>query len=153
MDKLKNLAPPFQPGWKGGPGRPKGSVNGRTRVIQLIDDLMLKHAGHIEKHLESELKRNPGKFWKNYGFPLVPQTLIANVRTEEGSPWLRLNVIYPTKDSLPSSHRMPVLEPCAADGDGARPCALPPTCSTGQVEKHPAIGDGSPRPTSSQSEG
>lgn len=82
----------FQRGCAPGPGRPKGSVGGRSRAIQLIDDLLTKHADKLHDALEAELLKNPVRFWTRYGFPLVPQALVAKVESNQtgGSPWISL---------------------------------------------------------------
>ena len=32
----------FQPGWEGGPGRPKGSCGGRAKALQILDAMLSK---------------------------------------------------------------------------------------------------------------
>ena len=82
----------FIPGGAPGPGRPKGAVGGRARAVQLIDGLITKHADRLEEALEKEFLKNPVRFWTRYGFPLVPQALVARVDSQqiEGSPWISL---------------------------------------------------------------
>ena len=82
----------FVPGGAPGPGRPKGSVSGRARAIQLIDNLINKHSEKLEDALEKEFLKNPVRFWTRYGFPLVPQALVARVDSNQtqGSPWISL---------------------------------------------------------------
>ncbi|MBP9533427.1 MAG: hypothetical protein KBE52_02600 [Bilophila sp.] len=81
----------FQRGCAPGPGRPKGAVGGRARAVQLIDDLLTKHADKLEEALEAELLKNPVRFWTRYGLPLVPQAMVARVETaQQGSPWISL---------------------------------------------------------------
>ena len=82
----------FVPGGAPGPGRPKGSVSGRARAIQLIDNLINKHSDKLEDALEKEFLKNPVRFWTRYGFPLVPQALVARVDSNptQGSPWISL---------------------------------------------------------------
>lgn len=82
----------FQRGCAPGPGRPKGSVSGRTKAIALIDDLLTKHADKLHDALEAELLKNPVRFWTRYGLPLVPQAMVARVETTQtqGSPWISL---------------------------------------------------------------
>ena len=82
----------FQRGCAPGPGRPRGSVGGRARAIQLIDDLLTKHADKLHDALEAELLKNPVRFWTRYGLPLVPQAMVARVETTQtqGSPWISL---------------------------------------------------------------
>lgn len=82
----------FVPGGAPGPGRPRGAVSGRARAIQLIDNLITKHADKLEDALEKEFLKNPVRFWTRYGFPLVPQALVARVDSKQtqGSPWISL---------------------------------------------------------------
>ena len=82
----------FVPGGAPGPGRPKGAVGGRARAIQLIDNLITKHADKLEEALEKEFLKNPVRFWVRFGFPLVPQALVARVDSNQtqGSPWISL---------------------------------------------------------------
>jgi hypothetical protein len=81
----------FVPGGAPGPGRPRGAVGGRTKAIQIIDNLITKHADKLEEALEAELLKNPVRFWQRYGLPLVPQAMVARVETtQHGSPWISL---------------------------------------------------------------
>ena len=81
----------FKPGGLPGPGRPKGSVGGRAATIQLIDDILTEHGAALRAALEAEFKKNPVKFWQRFGFPLVPQSLVAKVETTANvGPWVSL---------------------------------------------------------------
>ena len=81
----------FVQGTAPGPGRPKGAVGGRARAVQLIDGLITKHADKLEEALEKEFLKNPVRFWTRYGFPLVPQALVARVDSQQqSSPWVSL---------------------------------------------------------------
>lgn len=71
----------FQPGCTPGPGRPKGSVGGRARAIQLIDEILTENGDELRAALETEFHKSPVKFWQRFGFPLVPQALVAKVET------------------------------------------------------------------------
>ena len=71
----------FQPGCTPGPGRPKGSVGGRARAIQLIDEILTENGAELRAALEKEFHKSPVKFWQRFGFPLVPQALVAKVET------------------------------------------------------------------------
>ena len=71
----------FQPGGPGGPGRPKGSVGGRAQAIALIDQIISENADDLRAALLQAFKKNPVSFWTRYGFPLVPQALVAKVET------------------------------------------------------------------------
>ncbi len=71
----------FQRGCAPGPGRPKGSVGGRARAIQLIDEILTENGAELRAALEKEFHKSPVKFWQRFGFPLVPQALVAKVET------------------------------------------------------------------------
>ena len=71
----------FQPGGPGGPGRPKGSVGGRAQAIALIDSIISENGDELRSALEKEFHKSPVKFWQRFGFPLVPQALVAKIET------------------------------------------------------------------------
>jgi hypothetical protein len=71
----------FQPGCTPGPGRPKGTVGGRARAVQIIDALITEHGDKLYDALEAEFLKNPPRFWLKYGASLLPQTLLAKVET------------------------------------------------------------------------
>ena len=71
----------FIPGGAPGPGRPKGSVGGRAQAIALIDQIISENADDLRAALLQAFKKNPVSFWTRYGFPLVPQALVAKVET------------------------------------------------------------------------
>lgn len=81
----------FIPGGAPGPGRPKGSVSGRAKAIALIDEIITDNADDLRAALEAEFHNNPTQFWTKYGFPLVPQALVAKVETAPSAgPWVTL---------------------------------------------------------------
>ena len=81
----------FQPGGPGGPGRPKGSVSGRAKAIALIDEIITENADDLRAALLQAFKRNPVAFWTKFGYPLVPQALVAKVETAPScGPWTSL---------------------------------------------------------------
>jgi len=71
----------FQPGCAPGPGRPKGAVGGRAQAIALIDSIISENGDELRAALEKEFHKSPVKFWQRFGFPLVPQALVAKVET------------------------------------------------------------------------
>lgn len=71
----------FIPGGAPGPGRPKGSVGGRAQAIALIDSIISENGDELRAALEKEFHKSPVKFWQRFGFPLVPQALVAKVET------------------------------------------------------------------------
>ena len=71
----------FKQGGAPGPGRPKGSVGGRAQAIALIDSIITENSDELRAALETEFHKSPVKFWQRFGFPLVPQALVARVET------------------------------------------------------------------------
>ena len=89
----------FQRGCAPGPGRPRGRVGGRSRAIQLIDDLITKHSEKLESALEAEFLKNPVRFWTRYGFPLVPSAMVARVESAPScGPWVDLVEVCRLRD-------------------------------------------------------
>ena len=80
----------FQPGCAPGPGRPKGSVGGRARAIALIDDILTENAEDLRAALLKEFQKSPVRFWQRFGFPLVPQSLVARVENDNAPGWVSL---------------------------------------------------------------
>ena len=89
----------FQPGGAPGPGRPKGSVGGRAQAIALIDQIISDNADDLRAALLAAFKKNPVAFWQRYGFPLVPQALVAKVetQTQTHNPWMSLEEAIETR--------------------------------------------------------
>lgn len=89
----------FQPGGPGGPGRPKGSVSGRAKAIALIDEIITENADDLRAALLQAFKRNPVAFWTKFGYPLVPQALVAKVETAPScGPWVDLVEVCRLRD-------------------------------------------------------
>ena len=81
----------FRPGCAPGPGRPKGPVSGRAKAIALIDDIITDNADELHAALLQEFRKNPVKFWTRFGFPLVPQSLVAKIETTANvGPWVSI---------------------------------------------------------------
>ena len=89
----------FQPGGAPGPGRPKGSVGGRAQAIAIIDSIITDNADDLRAALLAAFKKNPVAFWQKFGFPLVPQALVAKVETQAQthSPWMSLEEAIETR--------------------------------------------------------
>ena len=62
----------FKKGNPGGPGRPKG---GRTLAIETLDRVISKNIKIFEKKLQDAFIKDPLKFWKEFGYPLVPRNI------------------------------------------------------------------------------
>jgi len=93
----------FKPGWEGGPGRPKGSVGGRQRLLLALDAVgaepesiaaatdAFRAAAHGR-----ELTRKQQRvlaFWKNLVVPLLPKEMALNLKrgfpsADEFTGWL-----------------------------------------------------------------
>ena len=89
----------FQPGCAPGPGRPKGSVGGRARAIALIDEILTENAEDLRVALLKEFQKSPVRFWQRFGFPLVPQALVARVENDNTpGPWVSLLELMRLRD-------------------------------------------------------
>lgn len=81
----------FIPGGAPGPGRPKGSVGGRAAAIATIDSIISENGDEFRAALEKEFHKSPVKFWRMFGFPLVPQQLVARTETAPSAgPWISM---------------------------------------------------------------
>jgi len=71
----------FKPGWKGGPGRPK---SGRTQALAILDKLLSEAQNKkvLKDSLQSEFDKDPAKFFRTYGMPLLPKEV--NLEMPEG---------------------------------------------------------------------
>jgi len=47
----------------------------------LIDEILTENGAELRAALEKEFHKSPVKFWQRFGFPLVPQALVAKVET------------------------------------------------------------------------
>lgn len=67
---------------KGGPGRPKGSVSGRSRCVQILDEMM-SDAGNeqlLKEDLQKLFKQNPAGFYLKFIVPLIPKDVNLDVQ-------------------------------------------------------------------------
>jgi len=96
--------------------------------------------------------RNPERFVFKYVYPLLPQTAKLEVAVEGVRRWTDLCDTYHIEPNEPYMEVQPDSESSAVAADGAKPCALLPTSSIGRQIERPATTDGSPPPTSSQTE-
>ena len=146
----------FQPGWEGGPGRPKGSCGGRAKALQILDAMLSKAdiQEELGKALEVTFRKNPVRFFRQIIMPLLPNETRLRLDAEGIVQWQSLLTIGPTE---PSSRSIQAdasgSEPSAVAGDSERPCALPENCSTAVAEKLPATTAGLLQPTTSPSAG
>ena len=65
----------FKKGQPGGPGRPKGSVSGQKKCMQVLDDLLdrSENQERFAKELQKAFEKNPVAFWRNIVLPLSPK--------------------------------------------------------------------------------
>ena len=80
----------FKKGNPGGPGRPKGSVSGRKKCLQILDSLLDKSENQekFADALQKQFDKNPVAFWRGIVLPLSPKDVkispdnIAGIRIE-----------------------------------------------------------------------
>ena len=64
-----------------GPGRPKGSLSGRSKVLQTLDLILAEHKTQ-EKIIEfylSKLDDDPNSFLKDHVYPFIPRNVSLNL--------------------------------------------------------------------------
>ncbi len=76
----------FQPGWEGGPGRPKGSCGGRAKALQILDAMLSKDdiQEELGKALEVTFRKNPVRFFRQIIMPLLPRDTRLAVFNDPG---------------------------------------------------------------------
>lgn len=123
----------FQPGGPPGPGRPRGSVGGRAAAIATIDSIISDNGDEFRAALEKEFHKSPVKFWRTFGFPLVPTQLVARTETVQSvGPWTTLLEVARFREIEklaqdaglklpPPAHRPARLGPAPAQEDDAGP--------------------------------
>ena len=64
-----------------GPGRPKGSLSGRSKVLQTLDSILAEHKTKekIIKFYLSKLDDDPGSFLKDHVYPFIPKDVNLNL--------------------------------------------------------------------------
>ncbi len=82
----------FRPGQSGNPtGRPKGIVGGRTRALQILDEVSSRtdNAQLLADAMDAAIKKNPLSFFLKYMAPLMPKEAIHKITTDvqQRSPW------------------------------------------------------------------
>ena len=70
-----------------GPGRPKGSVNGRRRALAVLDDLLGDELNQeaLRVALREHLHKNPVQFFKTIIMPLLPAEARLELTGEGGA--------------------------------------------------------------------
>ena len=75
----------FQPGQSGNPaGKPKGCVGGRSRALKVLDDMLAKeeNLAALEAALQTELHKNPLRFFRTIVMPLLPRDARLEIQNE-----------------------------------------------------------------------
>lgn len=85
----------FRPGQSGNPaGRPPGIVGGRTRALQILDEISSKedNAELLSAAFDAAMKKNPLQFFLRYMAPLLPKEALLRVENKNAScgPWTSL---------------------------------------------------------------
>ena len=64
----------------GNSGRKKGAVGGRTKCVQLLDDMLLEAGNQkkFSKDLQQLFDKSPVDFVYKYGYPLMPKDININ---------------------------------------------------------------------------
>ena len=101
----------YQPGHRNpGPGRPKGSVSGRARALQVLDELLSQddNQEQLRAALDSLFKRDPVRFFRNIVMPLLPRHAVMTMEsiTPEPVRWVSLLESHPV-DRPPSEREIP----------------------------------------------
>ncbi len=79
----------FKPGQSGNPaGRPKGSVGGRQRALQLLDEIIAEEPviTRIGEAMRQAVMDDPLKFFRQIVMPLLPAESKHEI-TGGGAPW------------------------------------------------------------------
>ena len=65
-------------------GRPPGSVSGRTRALQILDEISSKedNAALLADAMDKAMKKNPLGFFLKYMAPLMPKEAIHKITAE-----------------------------------------------------------------------
>jgi hypothetical protein len=77
-----------------GPGRPKGSVSGRTRALQILDEILeeAENQEAMREALTGMLRRDPVRFFRDIVMPLLPRhaVLAAGGMADQAVKWVSL---------------------------------------------------------------
>jgi len=73
----------FKPGNNANPaGRPAGTVGGRTRALQILDEVSTRqdNAQLLAEAMDAAMKKNPLAFFLKYMVPLMPKEALLRVQ-------------------------------------------------------------------------
>ena len=85
-----------------GPGRPRGSVSGRARALQILDALMAEEANleRLRAAMQASLEANPMRFFRQIIMPLIPKDVVLKMVEPGEIKWVSLLDSFP----LPPDH-------------------------------------------------
>ena len=71
----------------GGPGRPKGSVNGRRLAMQTLDKMLSKDSNqrHLGDAIQERFWKDPAAFMLEFVYPTLPREVRAELALRLGS--------------------------------------------------------------------
>jgi len=74
----------FRPGDPGGPGRPRGSVSGRTAALHTLDRVLgeEQNLARLGEAFRRELEQDPLRFWRTIVMPLLPKQAKLDLGTD-----------------------------------------------------------------------
>ena len=85
----------FKPGNNANPrGRPPGTVGGRTRALQILDEVSNRedNAALLAQAMDAAMKKNPLAFFLKYMAPLLPKQALLRVENNAShcGPWVSM---------------------------------------------------------------
>lgn len=85
---------------KPGPGRPRGSVSGRGRALQILDEIMAEeeNLALLKKALQANFEANPMRFFRQIIMPLLPKDVVLNMGEPATVKWTSLLETYPLSE-------------------------------------------------------
>jgi len=75
---------PFEKGHKLATGRPKGSVSGRSLVLQTLDRILAeqKTQDKIRTFYESKINDDPHVFLRDHVYPFIPKEQVLKLESD-----------------------------------------------------------------------
>ncbi len=86
-----------------GPGRPRGSVSGRARALQLLDTIMAEEENleRLRVAMQASLEANPMRFFRQIIMPLIPKDVVLKMVEPGEIKWVSLLDSIPKPDQQP----------------------------------------------------
>jgi hypothetical protein len=80
-----------------GPGRPKGSVSGRARALQLLDSILAEedNLALLREALQDNFRANPVRFFRQIIMPLLPKDVVLKMAEPGEVKWVSLLDSFP----------------------------------------------------------